>query len=259
MPECSEGDAFMNVLKSLALAFACFSRIPMPRVDWDADNMRFMMVFFPFVGIVSGAFVALWCWISLIAGFGVVLRSIGIALVPIAITGAIHLDGFADVIDALSSHAEPERKREILKDPHVGAFAIVGVVAYLLVYVGMASEIDLVWPTIAQLAIIQVVVRCESGIASVAFGGAKDGMLASFRTSADKRSLVALVIEFLIAGSVLVVVSPLPGAIALGVGIICFALLYPFARHSFGGMSGDVAGFFLEVCELLMVSCIALF
>lgn len=246
----------MGVLRSLALAFSCFSKIPVPQVEWNDENKRFMMACFPLVGVVSGALVALWCWVCAAAGIGVVLRSVGIVLVPVAVTGGIHLDGFADVVDALSSHAEPERRRAILKDPHVGAFAVIGVAAYLLLYAGVASEMLLDWRVVAQLAFVQVLVRCESGFATVVFSGASEGMLASFRTSASRASLATIVVEYVLAAAALVAVLPASGLVAVGAGLACLAALHPFARRNFGGMSGDVAGFFLQVCELVMVACV---
>lgn len=62
-------------------------------------------------------------------------------LIPVLITGGIHLDGFADTVDAMSSYAERERRLEILKDPHTGAFAIIGLCCYFLANVGIWSEI----------------------------------------------------------------------------------------------------------------------
>ena len=113
----------MDVLRSLVIAFACFSKIPMPRVDWREQSMRYCMCFFPLIGLVIGLCLWVWAWLCGALGFGSVLRGAGIALLPLAVTGGIHMDGFADVVDAQSSHAEPDRKRQILKDPHTGAWA----------------------------------------------------------------------------------------------------------------------------------------
>ena len=49
------------ILKSLALAFSMYSKIPMPRVEWNEKNMRYALCFFPFVGAVNGAL--LFCWV----------------------------------------------------------------------------------------------------------------------------------------------------------------------------------------------------
>ncbi|MGM3109725.1 adenosylcobinamide-GDP ribazoletransferase, partial [Bacillus cereus group sp. BC307] len=54
----------------------------------------------------------------------------------------------------------------------------------------------------------------------------------------------------------LVVVLPVSGLAAVGAGFACLAVLHPFARRNFGGMSGDLAGFFLQACELVMLACI---
>ena len=44
-----------RIWNSFKIAFAMYSKIPMPRADWEKENMRYMMCFFPFVGIVIGA------------------------------------------------------------------------------------------------------------------------------------------------------------------------------------------------------------
>lgn len=249
----------MALLKSLITAFACFSRIPMPKTSWEDDDMRYLMACFPMVGLAVGALVFFWCEFCLAIGFGSMLRAVGIALIPVVVSGGIHMDGFADVIDALASHADPVRKRAILKDPHVGAFAVIGVVSYLLAYAGLASEAPFTWRTEAMLTCVYVIVRCESAFATLAFKGASSGMLSTFKSTADSRCRIAIVLEFAFAAVALAVVAPIPAAVMLVVGIVLLVLLRPFAYREFGGMSGDVAGFFLQSCELAMVACLIIF
>ena len=98
----------------------------MPNVEWKPESMRYMMCFFPLVGVVIGLLLAGWVWLSGALGFGAILRGAGSVLIPAAVSGGIHLDGFADTCDALASNAGPERRGEILKDPHTGAFAVIG-------------------------------------------------------------------------------------------------------------------------------------
>ena len=101
-----------------------FSAVPMPQFDWNRKNMRYALLAFPLIGVLIG--LAFWgadllCeWLALPA----VLRGAVFCLIPFALTGGIHLDGYADTCDALASHADPEKKQEILKDPHVGSFAV---------------------------------------------------------------------------------------------------------------------------------------
>ena len=102
----------MKLVQSAILAFSSFSKIPMPQIEWREENMRYMMGFFPIVGLSVGLVAALWVLISRLLGFGTALFGAGLALVPVLVTGGMHLDGFCDVVDAQSSHAEPPRKRE---------------------------------------------------------------------------------------------------------------------------------------------------
>ena len=244
----------MNVLHSLALAFSSFSRIPVPHVEWREENMRYLMCCFPVVGVVIGGVLGAWCWLADALGFGPVLFGAGLALIPVAITGGIHLDGFCDVVDAQSSHASPERKRAILKDPHIGAFAAIGVAAYLVAYTAFASELAPSWQLAVLLGGLHVISRCLSGVATVAFpANASKGMLAQFHDSADnKLVLLALVVELCLCAAAMALVHPAALTIP-ALGLVCLALMYLFAQRQFGGMSGDLAGFFLQCAELAML------
>lgn len=248
----------MTVLRSLVVAFACFSKIPMPQVEWREDSMRYAMCFFPWIGLVIGA--VAWCWLEVcgLLSAGSLLWAAGVTLVPLAVTGGIHYDGFADVIDAQSSHAEAKRKREILKDPHTGAFAIIGIASYLVAYLALASELPKTPLAVALLCCMHWESRCLSGIATVSFPKSSgQGMLATFSGSADKRiSVAVLVAEWGLGACAMVWLSPAAGASMAVAGLLVLAWLYRFAMKQFHGMSGDLAGFFLQVAELVMLACL---
>ena len=248
----------MNVLRSAALAFSSFSTIPMPHVEWREENMRYMMCFFPVVGLAIGLVLAIWIWLAQALGFGSLLFGAGVALVPVAVSGGIHLDGFCDVVDAQSSHASPERKREILKDPHTGAFASIGVAAYLVAYTAFASELAPSWRLALLLAGLHIASRCMSGIATVVFPTSKSrGMLSMFHESgSDARVPVVLVVELVASGVCMMVANVAAGTAMLAVGLVLLVALRPFSDRNFGGMSGDVAGFFLQVAELAMLAAL---
>lgn len=248
----------MGVLRSAALAFSSFSKIPMPRVEWREENMRYMMCFFPLIGLVIGALLAAWTALARALGFDSVLFGAGVALVPVLVTGGIHLDGFCDVVDAQSSHAGPERKREILKDPHAGAFASIAVAAYLVAYAALATELGANWTTVALLACMHVASRCMSGIATLAYPtSAAKGMLSMFHESGGGAcKLVVLAVELACCAGAMAWLSAPAAASMLGAGLLCLAALHPFARTQFGGMSGDLAGFFLQVAEIAMLAAL---
>jgi adenosylcobinamide-GDP ribazoletransferase len=245
----------MIFLRSAVLAFSMFSRIPMPNLQWDEKNMRYMLGAFPLIGAVTGLLLWGWLWVCGALGLGVIMRAVGLTLLPVAVTGGIHLDGFCDTVDALSSRAEPERKREILKDPHTGAFAVIGVASYLLLYFGLSAELTVDSSTPLLLGIMFIVSRALSGLSVLLFGsGCKEGLASTFKVSADKKgSIVILFVFFALCIAGLIFIDPLTGGAMLAAAFICMIYLFFMSRRQFGGMSGDLAGFFLQIAELAMV------
>ena len=131
----------MNLIGSFVIAFSMYSRIPMPRMDWTEERMRYALCFFPLIGAVIGAVEIATFALCEILGAGVLFRTCLLTAVPLLITGGIHMDGYLDVTDARHSYGEREKKLAILKDPHTGAFAIIGLGLYLLLYAGAVSEL----------------------------------------------------------------------------------------------------------------------
>ncbi|MGI6755917.1 MAG: adenosylcobinamide-GDP ribazoletransferase [Atopobiaceae bacterium] len=252
----------MRVIRSFVVAFSCFSKIPMPKVMWDDKSMSYALCFFPWIGLVIAILMYAWVLLAGELGFGQGLVAAVITLLPLAVTGGIHLDGFADVIDAQSSHAEPERKRAILKDPHTGAFAIMGIASYLLVYYALAQEFLLRATSIEawlMFAGIFWLSRTLSGCSVLAFPkSSHEGMLAQFNEGADRRALGVLLVEAAAGMIFLIAMKPQVGAAMVAVALAIFAWTYRFSRTAFGGMSGDIAGYFLEMTELGMLAALAI-
>ena len=234
----------------LIIAFAMYSRIPMPRVDWSEKNMRYAMCFFPVIGIVIAAAEYLCFLLCGKLALGTMFRSILLVLIPILITGGIHMDGFMDTMDALSSHAERERKLEILKDSHTGAFAILGCCVYLLAAAAVWSEVteDML------LAILPgfVISRALSGIAVVSWKSArKNGLLYTFADGAHKIVVRTVLAVCLAAAAVFTIgMGGSAGAAAVAAAALVFLYYRLMSLHQFGGITGDLAGYFLQLCEL---------
>ena len=116
----------MKILwNNFKVAFAMYSKIPMPAADWDKESMQYAMCFFPWVGLAVGILEFLFWKILEFLGAGSLFRAAVLVLIPVLVTGGIHLDGYLDTMDALSSWREKERRLEILKDSHAGAFAVI--------------------------------------------------------------------------------------------------------------------------------------
>lgn len=249
-----------QLLASCAIAFSTYSRIPMPQVEWNEKNMRFTLFFFPLVGAAVGAALWLWLRLALWLGLGNILTGAVAVFVPIAVSGGIHLDGFCDTCDALGSHQDRARKLEILKDPRIGAFGVMGCVLYLLIFFAAWCQIALSPRIALLLAAGPVLSRGLSGLFAVTLPNARgSGLLAAFTAPADKiKARILLSLWTAAAGTALLGIDWRLGLPALlGAGLACLYYV-AMSRRQFGGITGDLAGFFLQLCELGMVLAVAL-
>lgn len=96
----------------------------------EQGEYEIYILFFPFIGLVIGALSYLVGWAGGKFGFNPSFVSAVLVLVPVVVTGGIHVDGLLDTSDALSSWQERERRLEILKDSHAGAFAVITACAF---------------------------------------------------------------------------------------------------------------------------------
>ncbi|MGN0657860.1 MAG: adenosylcobinamide-GDP ribazoletransferase [Ruminiclostridium sp.] len=239
------------ILKSLASAFLMYSRIPVPAVEWKEENRRYALCFFPLVGVVIGGLFLLWRYVCGLLDFGAVLTGAVSVIIPIIVTGGIHLDGFCDVIDAKSSYADKAKRLEIMSDPHIGSFAAIYLGAYLLLQTAVMSEIKSL-ESAAVIALGFVLSRSLSGIAAVCFRSAKTGgALQSFVRPAHKKiTLSVLIIVTIIVSASMAYLSPFSGIPAVLVALLCILYYRNSAYRNFGGITGDTAGWFLQITEL---------
>lgn len=246
----------LKILKGVALGISMFSRIPIPQVEWNEENMRYMFCGFPLVGVVIGLFLWLWTLVCGALNFGIIIRAAGLALIPVAVSGGVHLEGFCDVSDALASRAEPERKRQIMKDPHIGAFAAISLGAYLLVYFAFCCELPIDRRTLPILVLMPVLSRSLSGLSAIFFpSAAAKGLLRSFRDASDKVVTVFVLATFaLLCVSLMLVIYPLAGLAEIVLSALTLLILFFTSQKQFGGMSGDLSGWFLCIAEIMMVA-----
>ena len=240
-------------MRSILIAFSMYSKIPVPQIPWDERSLSRALCAFPLVGAVIGAILYGWLRLSAALDLGA-LGAAGALVIPMALSGGIHMDGFCDSCDALASHQSRERKLEILKDSHTGAFAIICCGIYLLLFYGAWCEADFNRGTLA-LAMMPILSRSLSATAAVFFRNARgSGLLAAFTKPMDARLARVLLPVFAAASAAgMILAAPAAGAAA----VISAAAVFPWYRwmayRQFGGITGDTEGFFLQICECVMV------
>ncbi|MGI5893272.1 MAG: adenosylcobinamide-GDP ribazoletransferase [Candidatus Merdivicinus sp.] len=244
----------------LVTAFSMYSALPMPQVEWTGDSMKYALCFFPAVGAAVGAFCWLWGWLCGIWALSGWLFAAGMVLIPLLVTGGIHLDGFVDTSDGLHSHLEAARKLEILKDPHIGAFGVIRCGMYLVALFALAGALSENPAALPVYALGFMTARGFSAFAIVTFPAAKNtGLARLFADNASKKTVRVVAVLVVLLGFVGMAYWNL----WLGVGTAAASLLlyfwfYRMSRREFGGITGDLAGYLVCLLELLYLAAAVL-
>lgn len=240
-------------MKALLIAFSMYSRLPVPDFAWEEEDRKKAMCFFPLVGVFVGAGFILVYFLMEGIGAGPLFKGAMLTAVPLLATGGIHMDGFLDTCDARASWGDREKKLQILKDTHTGAFAVIGGGLYLLLYCSGCSEL----PARGAAAVSAgfILSRALSGLAAAVFPGAREhGMLADFMKDSRRRLVAASMVFFMAASAgLMVLLGGLLGAASLFGAVLSFFYYRRMVFREFGGVTGDLAGYFLQLCELFMV------
>ncbi len=247
-----------SVWTSIAAAFSTFSILPMPRVGWAAYSLRNVLSALPLVCNTTRKSVVQEKLVSPGRRRTVILSAVVFTILPITLSGGIHMDGFADVVDALSSHAEPEKKRAILKDPHCGAFAVIGVCCYVLMFFGLCAALPLDWKTVGLFGITHVLSRAGGSLLSLLPSASQGGMQRAFRDSASKSSVWVLTVWIVLSLAGAALLSPLAAGMMLLACVCVFFHVRRTAAKQFGGMSGDLAGYGISLSSIAMLLMLVL-
>lgn len=257
-----------NVWETVVVAFSMYSAVPMPQICWTEENMKYALAAFPLVGVLEGALLLGWAWVAAALRVQPLLFAALAVAIPLVLTGGIHMDGFCDTVDALSSHQPREEKLRILQDPQAGAFAVVFAGGYLLVQAGLWAQL---WELGSQdsgclfagVGVVSggcVLGRCLSGGAVVALPSArKKGLAATFSQAAAqkrRRVLGALGLLAVLSAGWMASQAVWPALAAWAALALVTVGFYRMCQKEFGGITGDLAGWFFACGQLAMLAAV---
>lgn len=251
----------MNLLGSFLIACSMYSAVPVPQVAWTGERMRRVLCFFPLIGAGIGLAFVLAYELCRLAGAGPLAGTFVLTAVPLLLTGGIHMDGYLDVTDARRSYASREKRLAIMKDPHTGAFALIGLGLYLLIYAAAVSE--LTREAVRLMPAVFVAERALSAVSVVSFPAAKkEGLAARFSEAAGKRGVLVCAAVYLAASLAwLLLTGKLAGLACAAAVALTFFWYRRMALREFGGVTGDLAGCFVQCCErngVLLLAAVSL-
>ena len=237
-------------LRGLRLATQFLTRLPVPGVnDFSAADLSRSAVWFPLVGAVVGALVAV--TIALTSRYGAFLSAVLAVLVWVGLTGALHLDGLGDLADALgASHRDPQRFLTVLADPHLGTFGAVTIVLAVLVKTAALASLHAATPLAAAAPSIALpLVAAWARLGPLAWSR----WLPPLKAGQGERFGWNLRSGWIVAWTLLLL-----GASAVVAPVLCAAPL-ALAGWGFwlklrvGGVTGDCLGAGVEVVEIVLL------
>ena len=206
--------------------------------------------YFPLVGLLLG---------GALVGLDLVLRlafpplAVGALLVAalLALTRMLHIEGFMDSCDGLFGGHTRERRLEIMRDPHSGSFAVVGVAALLLVKWSLVATLPAPG-RLAALALFPCLGRWAMVVAMAAFPYARpEGLGAPFQRG---RRPVQVVVALASAIAAAIVLGGLAGAGLFAVATAVAWMASRWAAGLLGGLTGDTYGAVNELAEVAVLA-----
>lgn len=241
-----------------------YTKIPMPLVEWNPENTKYVLTLLPLSGFLTGALEAVWFTVSLLAGFHAPLYAAVACGLPLVLHGGIHLDGLADTVDAGASYASVEKRREILADPHLGAFGAAAIVFYELITFGVFCEVFvLVNPqeTRSFLALLMAAYVLPMMLTQLAAAVippvVPEGMLYSLTSVSDRRlNVVTAAAIAIFCTVVIVVIRGISMTVFAAAALFVFLYFRNLALKRFGGISGDLCGWLIKISEAVMLAAV---
>ena len=235
-------------MRSLRIAFGLMTTLPIKLPDeWSAGDSGRASLWYPFVGLVIGAVTWL-AWTGANLVLPPTVAAVVALLVWVVLTGGLHLDGLADCCDGLLASTSAERRLEIMKDPHAGAFSVIGLIIVLMLKATALGSLT----TSTSLGILLAASLARwcilpAGLIPLA---RPSGMGADFAMGL-RRSFIILGAILPLAITILLGMS---GAASTLAGLGAAALVIWLAWSRIRGVTGDVFGMIVEVVETAVMT-----
>lgn len=247
-----------KIFKAFAVAFSMYSKIPMPQFVWASEDMKYHLIFFPFVGALIGALECGWFYFCDLYEIPSLIASVVCVVIPFVVTGGFHFDGFMDVCDALHSYQDREKKLQIMKDPHIGAFSVICAIVYVLIAVTGADviyEYAGSYKAVGVFCFTFAVSRIFSALSVITMKSAKtDGMLNTEKEESSKITVQEVLAIELIALVAFALWMDIKATLVLTLSMgLSYLYYYKMSEKNFGGITGDLAGYFVCISELVSV------
>jgi len=235
-------------MKRFWMALGFLTVIPVPAHGMlGVGELGIAAIWFSLIGVILGYLVAL-VQVSLLRLFPPLVSATLSVAAWVCMTGGLHLDGLADSYDGLLSSASSERRLDIMKDPRLGTFGVVGLIFTILLKI-VAMVYLSTWLTITVVPLAASLARWLLLWVARQPMARAEGMGVAFQKGIKPiPMIVSAVIPFGLA-----VLGGVRGAVALILGSLATFAIFHLARRRLGGLTGDILGLTVETVELVVL------
>jgi adenosylcobinamide-GDP ribazoletransferase len=236
------------MIRSFLLALGFLTILPAPKFDFVEDDMRRAVIAYPLVGLVIGSLLAL--LFTVLGNADPLLRGALVVAAWAILTGALHIDGLADMADATLAPRTEEQRQVIAKDPHVGTFGVVAIVLLLLLKTAGAVALEAAW----VLLVIPVLARAAVALPMAIYPPYQASVMgAAARISLRQAAAPLLIALFITAGVLLYSGMSLLFLFLVPTALAVAVLTAHWMAMRMGGLGGDGYGSTIELTELLLL------
>jgi len=223
---------------------------------YTADNMERTLKYYPVVGSIVGiALILLILVLQIFAQYHTFYIAGLVVAMWVLITGGLHLDGVADMADAwVGGLGDKEKTLTIMKDPVCGPFGVIAIVFVILLKVIFIFELlnvnfylILLPPLLARTWVVVLLMTTPY----VRKQGMGSGLIS---VSQKQKNSGSAVVFFVLVSVLLTLLTSI--TISLATVLISALFAYLYRRkviQRLGGVTGDVAGAFIEYMELIIL------
>lgn len=232
-------------MKDLLIALQFLTVLPI-RIKANIEDSEFgrALIFFPVAGLIMGIL------LSVLASIFSFLPSMVLVILVLAastlISGAIHLDGFADTCDGLYGAKLKERALEIMRDSRIGAMGVIGLILLFLFKVSALANLPK--ENLGKILIAGMVFSRYAQVFACYFSryARKEGKAKKFVEYAGRREFfyATLICIFL-----LIFLLRIKGLFLFNLCLPLTVLAVIWIKRRIGGMTGDTIGAVNEMAE----------
>jgi adenosylcobinamide-GDP ribazoletransferase len=239
-----------------ALQFLTSIPVPLKR-ELTPVQLGHATTYFPLIGLIIGVILAVLNWLLYyILPPGLINALLIVVLV--ILTGAIHLDGFADTCDGIAGHKTVEERWRVMRDSRTGAFGVVGIVLLLLVkYVSLNNIPSHL--TTGVLIFMPAVSRWAMVYAIFFYPYARPEGLGTVYKKYTRwpQFTIATALTLALAAALIPLFWYLGFIIVFGAWVVT-TLVAMYLKHKFAGLTGDTYGAINEIAEATALCLVVL-